>query len=77
MKLSFKPIRISSANNMKQTKEKSERPMTSTSTRFDLSGPTPMARRSTTPMGIVNKGITNKKVNFAKPDESIYSSKKN
>ncbi len=34
-----------------------------------------MNRRSTTPMGNVNKGIISKKINFSKPDESIYTSK--
>ena len=34
-----------------------------------------MNRRSTTPIGTVNKGITSKKINFAKPEDSIYASK--
>ncbi len=43
--------------------------------KFDLTGPISMNRRSTTPMGTVNKGIASKKINFSKPEDSIYASK--
>ena len=61
-------MRISSANinntssSLKQIKERNERPMTSTATRFDLNGiPSISKHRSITPSGLTSKSIINNK----------------
>jgi hypothetical protein len=46
-------MRISSANTLKQTKEKSERPLTSTTTRLD-GNVTSLSKRSSTPSGLAS-----------------------
>ena len=58
-------MRISSANALKQTKEKSERPMTSTTTRLETNS-NALSKRSSTPSGLAsnNKGILIKNYHF-------------